>query len=56
MRLLFFILLVLLIAQIGFWKTLAAVLGAVAMLFLFGFLLIPLLIVGGILLIAASVR
>ncbi len=56
MRFLFFVLLVLLIAQIGFWHTLAAVLGAVVMLFLFGFLLIPLLIVGGVVLIAASVR
>jgi hypothetical protein len=56
MRLLFFILLVLLVAQIGFWNTLLAVLGAVAMVFLLAFLLIPLLIVGGILLIAASVR
>ena len=41
MPLLFFILLVLLIAQIGFWHTLAAILGAVLMFVI----LIPLLIV-----------
>ena len=34
MPFLFFLLLVLLIAQIGFWKTLAAVIGAVGMLIL----------------------
>ena len=56
MRILLFILLVLLIAQIGFWNTLAAIVGAVAMLFLLVFLAIPLLIVGGVLLIAASAR
>jgi hypothetical protein len=56
MRLLFFILLVLLIAHIGFWHALGAILGAVAMLFLFSFLLIPLLIVGGFLMVAASLR
>ena len=32
MKLLFFILLILLIAHIGFWKTLGAVLGAVVLL------------------------
>jgi hypothetical protein len=56
MRLLFFILLVILIAQLGFWHALGAILGAVAMLFLLAFLVVPLLIVGGLLLAAASFR
>jgi hypothetical protein len=56
MRLLFFILLVVLIAQMGFWHALGAIVGAVAMLFLFSFLLVPLLIVGGFLMLAASLR
>ena len=56
MRLLFFVLLIVLIAQLGFWHTLGAILGAVAMLFLFSFLLIPLLVVGGLLILAASLR
>jgi hypothetical protein len=55
MRLLFFILLVLLIAQIGFWNTLAAILGAVAMLFLLAIIGIAVLVVGGMLIAAASV-
>jgi len=46
MPILFFILLVILIAQVGFWKTLGAVLGAVAMLVLFGILATALVIVG----------
>ena len=41
MVLLFFILIVLLIVQIGFWNTLAAFVGAVAMLFLLGILASP---------------
>ena len=56
MRILLFILLVLLIAQIGFWNTLAAIVGAVAMLFLLAVLAIAAIIVGGVLLAAASVR
>jgi hypothetical protein len=54
MRLLFFILLVLLIAQIGFWNTLGAILGAVAMLFLLAVIGVAVLIVGGMLVIAAA--
>jgi hypothetical protein len=56
MRLLLFILVVLLIAQIGFWQTLAAILGAVAMLFLLAILAVAALIVGGVLLVAANLR
>ncbi|HVZ13048.1 MAG TPA: hypothetical protein VG894_01190 [Bauldia sp.] len=52
MRFIFFILLVLLIAQIGFWHTLGAVLGAVLMFVLFIPLLLIVVILGGILLMA----
>ena len=52
MPLLFFLLLVILIAQIGFWKTLGAVIGAAAMVALLVVLFIAVLVVGG--LIAAS--
>jgi hypothetical protein len=47
MRLLFFILIVFLIAQIGFWHTLGAILGAVAMLFLLAFLVVAAVVIGG---------
>ena len=56
MRLLFFILIVLLIAQIGLWNTLGAVLGAIAMLFLLGILAIAVIVVGSVILVAANVR
>lgn len=46
MPILFFILLVVLIAQIGFWKTLGAVLSAAFMVVLFAFLLIAVIVVG----------
>ena len=46
MPLLFFILLIILIAQIGFWDTFGAVLGAVAMVVLFVVLAIALVAVG----------
>ena len=46
MPLLFFILLVILIAQIGFWDTFGAVLGAVAMMILFVILAVALVAVG----------
>ncbi len=52
MRFIFFILLVLLIAQIGFWHTLGAVLGAVLMFVLFIPLLLVVVVLGGILLLA----
>ena len=52
MPLVFFILLVLLIAQIGFWHTLGAVLGAVLMFVLFIPLLIAVVVIGGLLLLA----
>jgi hypothetical protein len=42
MPLIFFILLVVLIAQVGFWNTLGAVLGAAAMMALFVILIIVL--------------
>ncbi|MCB1498263.1 MAG: hypothetical protein KDK07_00490 [Bauldia sp.] len=47
MPLLFFILLVVLIAQVGFWNTLGAILGAAAMMVLLIVLIIAIAIVGG---------
>jgi hypothetical protein len=47
MPILFFILLVILIAQVGFWDTLGAILGAALMMALLVVLVIALLIVGG---------
>jgi len=55
MRFIFFVLLVLLIAQIGFWNTLGAVIGAAIMFVLLIPLLIAVIVIGG-LLIAASMR
>ena len=52
MRFVFFILLILLIAQIGFWNTLGAVLGAVLMFVVLIPLLIAVAVLGGILLLA----
>jgi hypothetical protein len=52
MRFVFFVLLILLIAQIGFWHTLFAVLGAVLMFVLFVPLLLVVLVLGGILALA----
>ena len=52
MRFIFFVLLLLLIAQIGFWNTLGAVLGAVLMFVLLIPLLIAVAVLGGILLLA----
>ena len=52
MRLLFFVLLILLIAQIGFWHTLGAVLGAALMFVLLIPLILAVIIVGGVLLLA----
>jgi hypothetical protein len=52
MRFVFFILLVLLIAQIGFWHTLGALLGAVLMFVLFIPLLVVVVVLGGILVLA----
>ena len=46
MPILFFILLIILIAQIGFWKTLGAVLGAAVMMVLFVILGIAVIVVG----------
>jgi hypothetical protein len=50
MPILLFIILVILIAQVGFWDTFAAILGGVAMLVLFVLLAIALLVLAGILL------
>lgn len=47
MPLLFFLILIVLIATVGFWKTLAAIIGAVAMIVLFVFLIAAAVIVGG---------
>jgi membrane protease YdiL (CAAX protease family) len=44
---LFFILLVVLIAQVGFWDTLSAVLGGIAMVLLFLLVLAALVALGG---------
>ena len=52
MRFLFFVLLILLIAQIGFWHTLGAVLGAALMFVLLIPLILAVIIVGGVLLLA----
>ena len=52
MRFVFFILLILLIAQIGFWHTLGAVIGAVLMFVLLVPLLIAIAVIGGILVLA----
>jgi hypothetical protein len=52
MRFIFFVLLILLIAQIGFWNTLGAVLGAALMFVLLIPLLLAVAILGGILLLA----
>ncbi len=52
MRFIFFVLLILLIAQIGFWNTLGAVLGAVLMFVLLIPLLLAVAVLGGILLLA----
>jgi hypothetical protein len=52
MRFVFFVLLVLLIAQIGFWHTLGALLGAVLMFVLFIPLLLVVVVLGGILVLA----
>ena len=51
MPILLFIVLVILIAQVGFWDTFAAILGGVAMLVLFVLLAIALLVLAGILLV-----
>jgi hypothetical protein len=50
MPILLFIVLVVLIAQLGFWDTFAAILGGVAMLVLFVLLAIALVVLAGILL------
>jgi hypothetical protein len=49
MFLLFLLLVALLITQIGFWETLAALLGAVVMIVLLAILTVALLITGGVL-------
>jgi hypothetical protein len=51
MPLLIFIILVVLIAQLGFWDTFSAILGGVAMLVLFVLLALGLLVLGGLLLV-----
>lgn len=47
MPILFFILLIVLIAQVGFWKTLGAILGAALMMVLLVVLVVAVLVVGG---------
>jgi hypothetical protein len=56
MKILFFILLILLIAHIGFWGTLGAVLGAVLMMAVLIGLAIAVVVVGVLILVAASMR
>jgi hypothetical protein len=51
MPILLFIALVILIAQVGFWDTFAAILGGVAMLVLFVLLALALVVLAGILLV-----
>jgi hypothetical protein len=50
MPILLFIVLVILIAQLGFWDTFAAILGGVAMIILFVLLAIALVVLAGMLL------
>jgi hypothetical protein len=47
MPILFFILLIVLIATVGFWKTLGAIIGAVAMVVLLVVLIAAVAVVGG---------
>jgi uncharacterized membrane protein len=47
MPLLFFILVVILIAQIGFWNTLGAILGAAAMMVLLVVIIALIVVIGG---------
>jgi hypothetical protein len=47
---LIFLILVLLIAQVGFWKTFAAIIGGIAMVILFIALAVALIVLAGILL------
>lgn len=47
MPVLFFILLIILIATVGFWKTLGAIVGAVAMVVLLVILIAAVAVVGG---------
>jgi hypothetical protein len=56
MKLVFFILIVLLIATVGFWKTLGAILGAVLVIVLLIALAIAAAVVGGFILLARSIR
>lgn len=56
MPILLFIVLVILIAQVGFWDTFAAILGGVAMLVLFVLLAIALVVLAGILLVRRGRR
>jgi hypothetical protein len=51
MPILLFIILVVLIAQVGFWDTFAAILGGVAMLVVFVLLAVALVVLAGILLV-----
>lgn len=51
MPILIFLILVILIAQVGFWDTFSAILGGVAMIVLFMLLAIALLALAGVLLI-----
>ena len=51
MPILLFVILVILIAQLGFWDTFAAILGGAAMILLFVLLAIALVVLAGILLV-----
>jgi hypothetical protein len=50
MPILIFLLLVILIAQLGFWDTFSALLGGIAMLVLFVFLAVALVVLAGMML------
>ena len=52
MRFLFFVLLILLIAHIGFWHTLGAVLGATLMFIILIPLILAVVVIGGVLVLA----
>lgn len=50
MPLIFFLILIILIATVGFWKTLGAIIGAVAMIALLIFLIVLAVALGGVML------
>ena len=56
MPILFFILLIVLIAQVGFWKTLGAILGAAMMIVLLIVIIVAVVVIGGFMVIGGMGR